>query len=123
MTRLTPPAVPARLREMLKDYPGHIERLQKALEQFAEPKPRLQPFDEAIWALESVLDGFVDEANAELREAESGEDERGIHRAREKRGVMLSAQSRGFGLSGESLRSISDFFQENRSAFEGKSQC
>ncbi|MGO1073352.1 hypothetical protein [Lysobacter sp. CA199] len=31
---LTPPQVPAKLRELLKDYPEHIERLQAVLNEF-----------------------------------------------------------------------------------------
>ncbi|WP_057918388.1 hypothetical protein [Lysobacter antibioticus] len=116
--KLTPPEVPPRLRELLKDYPGHVERLREVLEKFAEPKPRLQPFDEAIWALESVLDGFVDEANVELHEAEASNCAEAIRRAQQKRQLMLSAQSRGVGLAGESLQGLWDFFETNRRASE-----
>jgi hypothetical protein len=116
--KLTPPEVPPRLRELLKDYPGHVERLREVLGKFAESKRRLQPFDDAIWALESVLDGFVDEANAELLEAEASDCAGAIQRARQKRQLMLSAQSRGEGLAGKSLQGLWDFFERNRRAFE-----
>lgn len=116
--KLTPPEVPLRLRELLKDYPGHVERLREVLEKFAEPKRRLQPFDDAIWALESVLDGFVDEANAELLEAEGSDCTEAIRRARQKRQLMLSAQSRGEGLAGKSLQGLWNYFEENKAAFD-----
>ncbi|MGO1002340.1 hypothetical protein [Lysobacter sp. CA196] len=116
--RLMPPAVPAKLQELLQDYPEYIDRLQNALAPFAVPKLRLQPFDDAIWALESVLDGFVDEANYELDAAQSTGGVEEIERAKEKRRLMLLAQSRGAGLSGRSLQGLWEYFQQNKEAYE-----
>ena len=67
--KLTPPEVPPRLRELLKDYPGHVENLQTVLNEFAEPTPRVQPLDEAIWALQNRLDCFLQEAVRQLEAA------------------------------------------------------
>jgi hypothetical protein len=38
MPSLPSPPVPQRLREMLKDYPEHVERLQEALNRLLEKK-------------------------------------------------------------------------------------
>ncbi|MGH8080480.1 MAG: hypothetical protein ACREP7_07895 [Lysobacter sp.] len=59
---LIPPEVPAQLRELLKDYPPCVESLQEVLNEFADPTPRVQPLDEAIWALQNRLDRFLQQA-------------------------------------------------------------
>jgi hypothetical protein len=66
---LIPPEVPAQLRELLKDYPAYVENLQTVLNEFAEPTPRVQPLDEAIWALQNRLDCFLQEAVRQLEAA------------------------------------------------------
>ncbi|MCU1125268.1 hypothetical protein JAK51_03310 [Stenotrophomonas maltophilia] len=55
------PPVPATLREMLKDYPEHIERLQEVLNRSVERSRKIpfMPFDNAIWALEGRLQTFA----------------------------------------------------------------
>ncbi|MFD0324663.1 hypothetical protein [Lysobacter gummosus] len=40
MRKRTLPAVPLKLRESLKSYPGHVERLHEILDEFAKPKLR-----------------------------------------------------------------------------------
>lgn len=46
MKQLPPPPVPQKLREMLKDYPGHIERLQEVLDYAIDPtKTHVMPAD------------------------------------------------------------------------------
>lgn len=48
MPRLPPPPVPERLREMLKDYPEHVDRLQAALTDYVLKPFKLMPFDGAV---------------------------------------------------------------------------
>ena len=58
---IPPPPVPQRLREMLKDYPDLIERLQADLTYVANAKRRGTPlFERAIWMLEGVNERFAD---------------------------------------------------------------
>ncbi len=92
MPALSPPPVPARLREMLKDYPGHIERLQEALNVLVnEPSAGIDPFERAVWLLEGRLETFAQEAGNELTHAESSGDSRAIDKAKAKQSLMMSA--------------------------------
>lgn len=116
--RLTPPEVPPRLRELLKDYPGHVARLQEALDEFAEPRPRLQPFDDALWALSDVLSGFIHEALEELEVAQARGDVTEIGRADAKRDLMMLARSSNGGMRVGLMDDLWAFFQENKRAFE-----
>jgi hypothetical protein len=118
MARLIPPTVPPKLRELLKDYPGHIERLQEVLEEFAEPKLRLQPFDDALWALQDVLSGFIDEALSELEAAEAKGDAAEIAKADAKRDLMMFARSANGGMRVSSMDDLWGYFQTNKEAFE-----
>ncbi|ALN81296.1 hypothetical protein [Lysobacter antibioticus] len=118
MERLTPPAVPGQLRELLQDYPAHVEQLQDALNEFAVPKLRLQPFEDALMVLEIVLDGFVHEATNELDAAEASGDADRIEKANEKRRLMFRARSSNVGLGGKSLQELWEYFQRNKGVFE-----
>jgi hypothetical protein len=101
---------------MLKDYPEHIEELQAALNKVAEkPKPRLMPFDEAIWVLEAVLGGFISEAREELQAAEASGDAVAIERARAKELLMLHASS-PVAVIGD--KDLWDYFHTNKAAFK-----
>ncbi len=82
-----PPPVPAPLREMLKDYPGHIERLQEALAEVQIKKSSgVDPFERAIWALEGRLGTFISEVHEELEATKASGDPQAIAQASEKRG-------------------------------------
>jgi hypothetical protein len=83
------PPVPQGLREMLKDYPEHIERLQEVLNRNMESGPSLMPFDEAIWSLEGRLETFISEARQELRVAEANGDPETIATAHKKLNLIL----------------------------------
>jgi hypothetical protein len=74
MPPLPPPPVPQGLRNMLKDYPGHIERLQDALDVYSLKPFKLMPFDGAMWALEGRLETFCLEADAEMEAAKASND-------------------------------------------------
>lgn len=117
MSRLTPPSVPEKLRELLNDYPGHIDRLQEILDEFAVPQMRLQPLDEAIWALKNRIEAFIQEATEELNIAEASGDVAEIERAKEKRELMFSAYSNNGGMGG-ALVELWQYFEKNKEVFE-----
>lgn len=99
MTQPSPP-VPAKLREMLKDYPEHIDQLQRALETVTDRRMRsLPPFEDAVWKLEDCLSGFIGKASAELSAAEASGDSRAIELAKEKERLMMFARSSNIGLA------------------------
>lgn len=117
MPALAPPSVPQTLREMLKDYPEHIDRLQEALEGFATPKLRLMPFDEAIWVLEGALEEFIAEAREELQAAESSGGPAAIERAKAKESLMFRARSGNGGMRLGLMDDLWDYFQTNKGVF------
>ncbi len=91
MSRSVPP-VPAKLREMLKDYPEHIDRLQERLTAVAEePRPYAPRFEVAVWALEDQLDAFHNKAMAELATAKASGDPEAIEKADAKERLMSQA--------------------------------
>lgn len=92
MTSNQNPPVPQGLREMLKDYPEHIQRLQDALNEYARKPFKLMPFDGAIWALEGRLETFCLEASEEVRMAEESRDPARISRAREMKSAFSAAR-------------------------------
>lgn len=114
MAQPSPPPVPARLREMLKDYPMHIDRLQEALNTVIEkPAKATPPFEVSIWALESRLGAFVIEARKELRAAEATGNEDAISQAGAKERLMSRASWKHVWLTDEALR---EYFQKNKDA-------
>lgn len=114
MTNPSPPPVPQRLREMLKDYPVHIERLQEALNTVVEkPFKATLPFEVAIWALESRLGAFVIEARKELKDAEASGNEDAISEADAKERLMSRASWKHVWLTDEALW---EYFQKNKDA-------
>lgn len=109
---LLSPPVPQRLREMLKDYPGHIDRLQEALNTVIEkPSHLTPPFELAIWALESRLEAFVREAQTDLDAAQADGVAEDISLAEQKELLMLKASSKYAWFTDESL---CDYFQQNQ---------
>jgi hypothetical protein len=93
MPTLPPPPVPQGLRELLKDHPGHIQRLQEALNSYVQKPFRLMPFDGAIWVLEGKLETFIAEARQEIGNAETGGDPGAIALAKAKRAAFGSARA------------------------------
>ncbi|WP_240635263.1 hypothetical protein [Lysobacter enzymogenes] len=88
------PPVPKGLREMLKDYPEHLQVLQNDLNDVvAKPLRGTPVFEQAIWALEGALETFVSEARDELEAAEASGDAETIQRARAKRQAFGSARA------------------------------
>ncbi|RMH94226.1 hypothetical protein EBB59_02995 [Lysobacter pythonis] len=79
---------------MLKDYPEHIKNLQDDLIRVASRKhPGVDPFDVAIWVLESALETFISEARDELEAAEESGDAEAVAYARNKRHVFSAARA------------------------------
>lgn len=115
MSRLAPPPVPFKLREMLKGYPEYLARLQEVLNEFAEPQSRVQPFDEAVWALQDTLEAFMHEAEAEQQVAESDNDPEAVEKAKEKTSLMSRASFKHRWIDDEGLEK---YFAENKKAFE-----
>jgi hypothetical protein len=94
MRSLPSPPVPHGLREMLKEFPGHIERLQEALDTVIEkPSKVTPPLEVAIWVLESRLETFISEARSELRIAEENGDPQAISLEKKKVLLMLDCRS------------------------------
>jgi hypothetical protein len=106
----SPPPVPQKLREMLKEYPELIERLQESLNKvITDPVKSEPPFEVAIWRLEGALDSFVDEALVELDAARASGDAAAIGKADAKRRLMLFAGSSGGGM--HDLSELHAYFQ------------
>ena len=94
MTDMTMPPVPNGLRDMLKDYPGHIERLQQDLNWMIEnPASGVPPFERAIWLIEGCIESFISEARDELDAAEVLGDAEAIAQADRKLDLMFSCRS------------------------------
>lgn len=107
---LPQPPIPQRLRELLKDYPEHLARIQGDLDNVVENPFKLTPlFEQALWALEGRTDAFVREAQAELAEAQKTGVAEAIALAEAKTSLMRRAASPNGGLKG--LHELWDFFQ------------
>lgn len=107
------PPIPRRLRELLKDYPGHLARIQEVLNRVVVDHAKSVPlFEQAIWALEGRTSAFVREAQAELEAAQDAGDADAIARAEAKEDVMFSARSINDGLG--DLREVRDYLLEHK---------
>lgn len=114
MPMLPVPPVPQELREMLKDYPDHIEDLQQSLNRLVEkPKRGIPPFEQALWLLEAKLGTFMSEARVEIKAAVAIGDAQAIADAKEKKSVMGSAR-----LDMGSLGDLRSYFETHREAFQ-----
>lgn len=101
------PPVPAKLREMLKDYPDHIKQLQQALNSVKDRRIKSVPtFEAAVWTLEDKLDGFIREARIELADAEASNDPQAVARAKEKEQLMLTSSFKRQWLGDESIHTF-----------------
>lgn len=94
-----PPPIPQRLRELLKDYPRHLERIQEVLNRLVVDHAKSIPlFEQAIWALEGRTSAFIREAQSELEAAQEAGDAAAIALAEAKEELMFSARSANDGL-------------------------
>lgn len=85
---ISPPPVPSRLREMLKDYPDHIARLQKMIADIAGDPKAWQPYERVIWLFEDFAGSFFEDARAELNAAKESGDPTLISKAEAKQKLM-----------------------------------
>ncbi|MGE6332884.1 hypothetical protein [Stenotrophomonas sp. NPDC077659] len=106
------PPVPQKLRDMLKEYPEHIQTLQADLNRVVQKPFKGTPMSEqAIWALEAALDAFIGEARKELKAAEVSGDPVTIARAKEKERLMFQASSRNGGMRLGLMTDLWDYFE------------
>ena len=91
-----PPPVSQALREMLRNYPELIERLQVSLNNvITNPVKSQPPFEVAIWELEGALSSFLAEAREELEAAKAGGDPMAVEKADQKERLMSLVVLRG----------------------------
>jgi hypothetical protein len=94
MSDLPLPPVPQSLRELLKDYPEHIQHLQNKLVRVAtKPAKSIPLFEQALWAVEDALGAFIGDAQEEVDAAEATGDSEAIAKAEEKRKLMSIARN------------------------------
>lgn len=115
------PPIPQRLREMLKDYPGHLERLQEVLNTVVEGpmKAKGSPdytFERATWRLEGRLETFIHEAQDELEAAQASSDAEAIARAKEKLSLMRRSCSSSGGMKLFYMNDLSQYLETNKEA-------
>jgi hypothetical protein len=104
MPSLPPPPVPQRLREMFKEYPEHVVRLQEVLNHVTQTSSAgVTPFDRFVWVLESRLGTFASEAREELKIAEASGDYDVIEKAKSKAALMSSARHKRHWIGDEAL--------------------
>ncbi len=115
MPSLPPPPVPQRLREMLAEYPGHIQILQDDLIEVANKKSPTPPFERAVWTLEDALIGFVSEAKKELKDAQVTGDAEASAKAEAKEQLMSRAAWKHIWLTDEALW---EYFQKSKDALK-----
>ncbi|ALN63046.1 hypothetical protein GLA29479_2176 [Lysobacter antibioticus] len=107
---------------MLKDYPGHVERLQEVLNTVIEkPSPLTPPFEVAVWVLESRLEAFHREAVTEFEVAQANGNPELIAQADEKQRLMSKVCWKHVWLTDEALW---DYFQQHQECIlrRGQSQ-
>jgi hypothetical protein len=114
---LPQPPIPQRLREMLKDYPGHLERLQEVLNTVLDGNMPARGstnhvFEQVIWALEGRLETFIREATSELKNEEASGDAEAIAHAEAKERLMFRACSSNGGL--RNLSELSAYIKQHQ---------
>ncbi len=111
------PPIPQRLRELLKDYPEHLARIQEDLNDLVFDHAKSIPlFEQVIWDLEGRTSAFIREAQVELEAAQEAGDADAIARAEVKEELMFSARSVNDGLKG--LHELWGYFEENKDSFK-----
>lgn len=112
MRRDSSPPVPQKLRELLKDYPEHLQTLQAALNRAVEkPSTGIPLVEQAVWALEGTLTRFAVDAREETNLAESGGDPVAIARAKAKERLMFQASSSNGGMRLGLMDDLWDYLQ------------
>jgi hypothetical protein len=107
------PPIPQRLRELLKDYPEHLARIQEDLNDLVLDHAKSIPlFEQVIWDLEGRTSAFIREAQVELEAAQEAGDADAIARAEVKEELMFSARSVNDGLG--DLKEVCDYIQAHK---------
>jgi predicted metal-dependent hydrolase len=116
---LPQPPLPHRLREMLKDYPAHLERLQEALNYALDgPRPARgstsHVFEQVIWALEGRLETFVREADEELSAAKARSDTVATAHADAKFRLMIRCRSSSGGMKLFHMDELTQYIENHK---------
>lgn len=110
------PPIPQRLRELLKDYPEHLARIQEDLNDLVLNHAKSIPlFEQAIWDLEGRTSAFIREAQAELEAAQEAGDANAIARAETKASLMRRSRSANAGLG--DLDELWEYFKAHMESF------
>lgn len=110
------PPIPQRLRELLKDYPEHLARIQEDLNDLVLNHAKSIPlFEQAIWDLEGRTSAFIREAQAELEAAQEAGDANAIVRAETKASLMRRSRSANAGLG--DLDELWEYFKAHMESF------
>lgn len=116
---LPPPPIPQRLRELLKDYPQHLMRIQEVLNRVVLDHAKSVPlFEQAVWALEGRTSAFIREAQAELEAAQEAGDPAAIARAEAKAKLMRRSGNSNDGLKLFFMDDLWDYFEANKETFK-----
>jgi hypothetical protein len=116
---LPPPPIPQRLRELLKDYPEHLARIQGDLNDLILNHAKSIPlFEQAIWDLEGRTSAFIREAQAELEAAQEAGDAAAIARAEAKAKLMRRSGNSNDGLKLFFMDDLWDYFEAHKDAFK-----
>lgn len=116
---LPQPPIPRRLRELLNNCPGHLERLQEALNYaFDGPRPARGSashiFEQVIWALEGRLDTFLSEAKTELTAAQTSGDAAAIAQADAKFRLMIRCRSSSGGMKLFHMDELTQYIENHK---------
>ena len=110
---LPPPPIPQRLRELLKDYPSHLARIQEDLNHVMVDHAKSIPlFEQAVWALEGRTRAFIGDAQLELEAAQASGDTDSIARAESKLSLMRRSRSANAGLG--DLGELWEYFKAHK---------
>ncbi len=116
---LPPPPIPQRLRELLKDYPQHLMRIQEVLNRVVLDHAKSVPlFEQAVWALEGRTSAFIREAQAELEATQEAGDPAAIARAEAKAKLMRRSGNSNDGLKLFFMDDLWDYFEANKETFK-----
>lgn len=112
---LPPIPIPARVRELLRDYPDLLARLEERLV-IAREHPTHPPIEGVIWAFEDTLEGFAIDAQGDRRRAEEADDEQAMARADAKFSAAVKAGLKHIGL--RDLREVEEYFENYKEIFK-----
>lgn len=113
---MPPPPVPQSLRDMLKDYPDCVERLQDSLNRYVGNPFYKDPYRGAILELQRALETLSTESGNELAAARAAGDAEMIDGASKK--VHLLFNAGWFVFEMVDMDDLWEYFRANKDAFE-----